>query len=159
MNLDRYRVPTGVWSGEWLELPDSGGARFLVKLPATSNREWQREMLAIMVRAGVRVNAQGAIETEAVDTQAFLNFQTQRLEAFARLCIVQGPEGFDLTALQGEYWPALVTLYELAEARASEQAQEIEESVGESSALLAGSANGQGGKHSTRTSSARAGSR
>lgn len=134
MNLERYRVPEGVWEGEWLELPESEGARFLVKLPAPSNRAWQREVLELMVSAGVRLNDKGGIDTGELDARAFLGFRQKRLEAFARLCVVRCPEGFKHESLTQEYWPALAKLYELAEARVAEQAQEVEEAVGESQA-------------------------
>lgn len=134
MNLERYRVPAGVWEGEWLELPDSDGARFLVKLPAPANREWQREVLELIANAGVRLNDKGSIDTREVDAGAFIAFRHKRLEAFARLCVVRCPEGFKHESLTQEFWPALAKLYELAEARVAAQAQEVEQAVGESQA-------------------------
>jgi hypothetical protein len=152
MNLERYRVPAAVWEGEWLELPESGGAKFLVKLPASSNREWQREALSLLTDAGVRVDEKGVVNTDALGPPALIALRTRRLELFARLCVVRGPEGFDLSALSGEYWPALAALYDLAVERAKQQEQEVDEAVGESSASPAGRKSGPVARSSTRTS-------
>lgn len=131
MSLERYRVPASVWLGEWIELPHAGGERFLIKLPSAANREWQREMLTLMVSAGVRLTDAGEVDTAAVDRTALIAFREKQLCAFARLCVIEGPPGFDLSQLTGEYWPALVALYERASARASEEAAQADEAVGE----------------------------
>ena len=132
MNLERYRVPSAIWEGEWIELPDSDGARFLVKLPSPANREWQREMLQLMVGSGVKLDALGEVDTSDVDTQSLMAYTRKRLEVFARLCVVAGPAEFDLASLTGEYWPALQKLWELADARVTAQAEEAQTAVGES---------------------------
>ena len=133
MSLERYRVPASVWLGEWIELPQ-GGARFLVKLPSASNREWQREMLTLMVGAGVRLDDAGEVDTQAVDRTALIAFREKQLCAFAQLCVIEGPPGFDLKQLTGEYWPALVALWEQASERASQEAASAEQAVGKLSA-------------------------
>lgn len=132
MNLERYRVPQAVWEGEWIDLPDSGGARFLVKLPSPANREWQREVLQLMVDSGVKLDAKGEVDIGDVDTQSLVGYQQKRLETFARLCVIAGPPDFDLAKLTGEYWPALEKLWEIAQARVEEQVQQAETAVGES---------------------------
>lgn len=134
MNLEKYRTPASAWAGEWIELPESDGARFLVKLPSAANREWQREVLRMMVAAGVRADEEGNVDAKAVDPQQMVQYREKRLLAFAKLCVIEGPEGFDLEQLTGEFWPALVALYDEAESRAEKEAQEAERAVGESSA-------------------------
>lgn len=152
MNLERYRVPSNVWEGEWIELPDSDGARFLVKLPAAANREWQREVLDLMIKFGMSVDDTGKVDADALSPAELADFRQQRRESFARLCVIRGPDGFDLAQLTGEYWPALVALYGIAVERADRQDEEAEASVGESSALPAGIKSGQTESSSTSTS-------
>jgi hypothetical protein len=131
MNLERYRTPSGIQHGEWIELPGTD-AKFLVKLPAKSNRLWQREMLRLISAAGVRLDSSGEVDMTHMNTDALMSFKDARLTAFARVCIIEGPPGFDCAQLLEEYWPALEKLFELAEFRASEQMLEADNAVGES---------------------------
>ena len=132
MSLEKYRVPPSAWTGEWIDLPDSPGDRFLVKLPSSANREWQREMLKLMVSAGVRLTDAGEVDANAVDRASLITYREKQLTAFAKLCVIEGPPGFDLDLLTGEYWPALVALYERAMALADAEAAQAEKAVGES---------------------------
>jgi len=134
MNLNKYRLPDSVRHGVEIELPDSEGAKFLVKLPSGANRQWQREMLRRMAASGVKVNAQGEIERDAPGAaEAMIKWEEGRLEKFLEVCVVSGPEDFDLQSLADEYRPALVKLFKMAEELADAESSEAE-AVGEASA-------------------------
>lgn len=134
MSLERYRVPDSVRTGVWLELPDAPGARFRVRLPSRANREWQREVLKQMAASGMKVTAEGELDESAVDAQEMVNWAERRLIAFQRLCIVEGPPGFELDSLLDDYWPALGALFNLAAQQAAQEAAAADEAVGELSA-------------------------
>lgn len=128
MNLDRYRIPAAVREGVWIELPDAGGAKFLVRLPAASNRAWQREMLQRMAKCGVQITADGAIDANAPGaTEAMFRWQDGRLDKFLELCVMKGPDGFDLSSLADEFRPALQWLFDRAEALAEEETKEADD--------------------------------
>lgn len=125
MNLESYRVSEKITAGEWIELPDAPDARFLVRLPTDSNREWQRERMNLV---DIALTPEGAskITTHAGD------LWEKRVLLFRRICVLEGPPGFDLAKLDDEYWPALVKLYELAEHRVATESAAAEKATGES---------------------------
>lgn len=134
MNLSKYRVPDSVLHGVEIELPDSEGAKFLVKLPSASNRLWQREMMRRMAASGVKVKEDGTVDREAPGAaEAMIRWQDGRLEKFLEVCVVSGPEGFDLSTLVDEYRPALQKLFNLAEELADAETAEAN-AAGEASA-------------------------
>lgn len=130
MSLERYRVPASVREGEWIELP--GGARFLVKLPSSANRLWQRESLRLLAdRGDLKLGADGRVDLTRLEGARMAEWIEERLKLFRRVCVIEGPSGFDLEALEDEYFPALEKLFELAEARAEAQAALVERATGE----------------------------
>ena len=135
MNLDKYRIPQSAIAGEWLELPASDGARFLVKLPSQANREWQRENMQLLTDHGVDVKFDDKGELQqrtAIDAGGAVRWQEARLEAFARLCVLDGPPGFDRALLLTEFYPALQKLFALAQQRAEAEEVEAARASGES---------------------------
>lgn len=134
MNLDKYRIPASAMVGEWLELPDSDGARFLVRLPSQANREWQRASMELFDASGIgmQIDKAGELQQSGINAAGAVRWQDARLKAFARLCVIEGPAGFDLALLLTEFYPALQTLFELAQQRAEAEEAEGARAVGES---------------------------
>lgn len=132
MDLSKYRVPDSALEGVDIELPNSGGAIFRVKLPTPSNREWHRETLRLLAQSGLKPTEDGKLDMRGVDAGAVIDWQEKRRMAFARICVVSGPPGFDLDTLRDEYYPALLKLLAMAEELAEAEAKEAAASVGES---------------------------
>jgi hypothetical protein len=132
MNLDKYRVPESARLGVWIELPDSDGARFRVRLPSEQNRAWQRRMLSLMVAAGAVPKPDGTVDRSAVDVNRMVEWTEQRLLAFHELCVVECPPGIAHESLLDEYRPALEALFDAAMARVAAEDGEAADAEGKS---------------------------
>jgi hypothetical protein len=132
MDLSKYKVPDSAFRGVEIELPDSDGARFLVKLPTGANRPWQRRMLSLMVGSGAVPKPDGTVDTSAVTAERMASWQEDRLTAFLDVCVVGLPDGITREELAQEYRPALVTLFDLAQERAAAEEGEAADAEGKS---------------------------
>lgn len=131
MDLSKYRVPDSALEGVDIELPESGGAVFRVKLPTNANREWHRETLRLLAGSGLKPTEDGKLDMRGVSPETVIDWQDKRRLAFARICVVSGPPGFDLNSLRDAYYPALLKLLAIAEELAEKESQEASDTLGE----------------------------